>query len=177
MGCAVSAPPLALADMAAAAAVVLLVAAGGVGTWVAERRLRRTGQVSRRGIGCCQAAVAVEAAVLAVDVATRNWGQAAVAAVTLACVSGVLALNLAGLRRRTAAAATAVRPRAGLVYRAAGYVEEARFVPSADPRVFLAVTVDGERIRLRYGDGLGIDQLGPGQTVRADADPPPGWPR
>lgn len=45
-----------------------------------------------------------------------------------------------------------------------------RFVRTADPLVFVAVTIDGERIAMLPGDQLLVDLLGPGQSVSTDLD-------
>jgi len=58
------------------------------------------------------------------------------------------------------------RPRIGWVDHRDGARTEVRFVATADPKVFLAVTVDGAPILLDpYGDKLHFDMLGAGQTV------------
>lgn len=61
---------------------------------------------------------------------------------------------------------SAVRPSAGRIVRALDGAEVAlRFVPTEDPRVFLAVTVDGDQVDVEAGDELHVDVIGPGQTI------------
>lgn len=62
---------------------------------------------------------------------------------------------------------TEIRPRAGWVYRPDGTHYAVRFVPTENPAVFTAVTVDGEPIVLQHGDVITADALGAGQRIRA----------
>jgi hypothetical protein len=61
--------------------------------------------------------------------------------------------------------AAAVRPTHGLITRADGSTEPVRYVPTDDPNEFLPVTVDGEPVRLRLGESLSADVLGPRQAI------------
>jgi hypothetical protein len=57
------------------------------------------------------------------------------------------------------------RPHAGTLTRTDGTVIEVRFIPTATPLQFLAVTVDGESVMVRSGDTMSIDVLGPDQSI------------
>ncbi len=61
-----------------------------------------------------------------------------------------------------------VRPRVGLLVRTDGTREQVRFIPTEDPKMFLAVTIDGERITIRPEDQLKVDVIGPGQSITAE---------
>lgn len=63
-----------------------------------------------------------------------------------------------------------IRPRVGEVRCRDGVVTPVRFVQTEDPLVFVAVTVDGERIVMQAGDQLLVDMLGPGQMVSTDLE-------
>jgi len=58
-----------------------------------------------------------------------------------------------------------IRPRSGFVERIDGTREEVRFVPMDDPDMFLAVTLDGQRVWLGTHDTITADILGKGQSI------------
>lgn len=58
-----------------------------------------------------------------------------------------------------------VRPHHGWVDRKDGTRTDVRYVPTEDPDMFLAVSIDGEPIEIEQGDSLRVDVIGPGQRI------------
>lgn len=61
-----------------------------------------------------------------------------------------------------------IRPRNGMLLHRDGTSLPIVFVPTEDVLVFLAVTRDGERVKLDRGDTVHVDTLGPQQSVLVD---------
>lgn len=59
-----------------------------------------------------------------------------------------------------------IRPRAGYILHMSGAHTPVRFVPTEDPSVFLAVTVDGEPIVVEAHAHFCVDIVGPGQSIQ-----------
>lgn len=49
------------------------------------------------------------------------------------------------------------RPRHGTIHRITGIVQPIRFIETSEPDVFLAVTVDGERVQIGYGEQVTVE--------------------
>lgn len=136
----------------------------------ADRRWRRTRQVSCSSQKWLIRAAAATAAMSACDVITAGIGNRVAVD---AMVFGAWLYLLAGERRvaqhrasqaaaeqdahvenSTVGAAAADRPTHGHIHHPDGTATEIRYIPTGEPGVFAAVTVDGEPIRLDPGDTL-----------------------
>jgi hypothetical protein len=64
-----------------------------------------------------------------------------------------------------------VRPHHGWVVRKDGTRTDVRYVPTGNPVVFLAVSIDGEPIEIYLDESLRVDVIGPGQSIEVAVVP------